>query len=44
MQKHLCKKHTEENKKLVQLIDSRLNDLKEEIEGMSKDEIKIEKP
>ena len=45
MQKQFYKtKNTEENKRLVQLIDSRLSNLKEKIKEMSEDEIKIGKP
>ena len=45
MQKELYNiKNTEENKKLVQLIESELIDLKNEIEEISENEIKIEKP
>ena len=45
MQKQFYKtKNTEENKRLVQLIDSRLSNLREKIKEMSEDEIKIEKP
>ena len=43
MQKELYNiKNTEENKKLVQLIESELIDLKNEIEEISENEIKIE--
>ena len=45
MQKQFYKtKTTEENKRLVQLIDSRLSNFREKIKEMSEDEIKIEKP
>lgn len=44
MQKHLYEtKNTEGNKKLIQLIMSRLSDLKEKIEKMSESEIKNKK-
>ena len=44
MQKHLYEtKNTEGNKKLIQLIVSRLSDLKEKIEKMSESEIKNKK-
>ena len=44
MQKHLYEtKNTEGHKKLIQLIVSRLSDLKEKIEKMSESEIKNKK-
>ena len=44
LKKLCCTNNTKENKKLVDLIESGLKDLKDEIKEMSENEIEIERP